>query len=242
MCGPFLLFAVSAHDQVRPRSVVWIHASYHLGRLVTYTLLGVVAGLVGQALEFGGAMLGIQRTAAILAGTLMVGFGVVALARALGQKLPRLKPPAFLQRTVQRGHRVALDLEPAQRALVVGLLTTLLPCGWLYAFAITAAGTASPIWGGLTMAVFWSGTLPVMITLGVSLGALAGPFRRHVPLIAALVVVVVGISTIFGRLSLPVMTRESLGVALPAGLEAAAKSAEAIDAHDLPCCAPEREP
>ncbi len=232
MCGPFLLFATSTHDQASKRGHVSIHAAYHAGRLVTYSLLGAVSGALGQALEFGGTMLGVQRAAAILAGTLMIAFGALSLARVLNKPVGSLRPPKFLQRVVQSGHRFALDLEPAQRALVVGLLTTLLPCGWLYAFAITAAGTASPFWGLLTMVIFWAGTLPVMVSLGASMQFLAGPFRKHVPLVASLVIVMVGIATIFGRLQLPVMTRESLARAIPAGLRESAQVFESADPPD----------
>lgn len=232
MCGPFLLFATSTHDQVSKRGHVSIHAAYHAGRLVTYSLLGVVAGALGQALEFGGTMLGVQRAAAILAGTLMIAFGALTLARVLNKPVGSLRPPKILQRIIQAGHRFAFDLEPAQRALVVGLLTTLLPCGWLYAFAITAAGTASPFWGLVTMAIFWVGTLPVMVSLGASLRFLSGPFRKHVPLVASLVIVVVGVATIFGRLQLPVMTRESLARSIPTALHKSARAIESEDQRD----------
>lgn len=218
MCGPFLLFAVGTDDQT-PRRGLSVHAAYHLGRLCTYITLGIIAGAIGRALDLGGSAVGLGRVAAILCGALMVGFGVVATMRVLGARVPKLGAPKAIQALVMRGHRVAFALEPTQRALMVGLLTTLLPCGWLYAFAVMAAGTANPLLGGLTMAVFWVGTLPVMISLGVGLRELSGPFRRHVPLVTSVMVVVVGLATVLGRTRLP-----AFAPATPAAIEPASLS------------------
>ncbi|RMF85708.1 MAG: sulfite exporter TauE/SafE family protein, partial [Planctomycetota bacterium] len=74
MCGPFVAFAVGA-DAGRTGGA-WRHVAYHGGRLVTYSLLGVAAGALGAALDLGGAWVGVQRTAAIVAGAIMVLFGV----------------------------------------------------------------------------------------------------------------------------------------------------------------------
>jgi sulfite exporter TauE/SafE len=49
------------------------------------------------------------------------------------------------------------------------------------------------------MAVFWLGTLPVMLGLGVGLVALAGPLRRHVPAVCAVAMIVVGLLAVAGR-------------------------------------------
>jgi sulfite exporter TauE/SafE len=50
------------------------------------------------------------------------------------------------------------------------------------------------------MAVFWAGTLPVMVSLGLGLGALAGPLRRHVPAACAIAMIAVGLFAVGGRL------------------------------------------
>jgi len=235
MCGPFLLFAVGA-DSPRVARAHHLHVAYHVGRLLTYIVLGIVAGLVGQALDFGGAFVGVQRAAAVAAGALMIAFGIGATVRVLGGKLPKPPVPRFLHTLVSRGHSVAMDLEPTQRALAIGLLTTLLPCGWLYAFAIVAAGTGSPVLGGATMAAFWAGTLPVMVSLGVGLRVLTGPLRKHVPLITSLTVVAVGIGTVLGRVTLPAMSSDQLGAAVPTSLHESPGGVGSIRQDELPCC------
>ncbi len=241
MCSPFLMFAV-ASDDTAPRRGFTVHAAYHGGRLATYITLGIIAGAIGQALDLGGSSMGIGRLAAILAGALMIAFGLGAMLRTLGAKFPKLGTPPALQNLVKRGHRIAFNLEPTQRALAIGLLTTLMPCGWLYAFAVAAAGTGSPILGGLTMAVFWSGTLPVMISLGVGLRELTGPVRKYVPLVSSLVVVVIGIATVFGRAQLPSLYDASHDHAAPVGITGAADAVADIDQSQLPCCPTDDQP
>jgi sulfite exporter TauE/SafE len=75
----------------------------------------------------------------------------------------------------------------------------------LYAFVAAAGGTGSPVTGAFVMLIFWTGTLPVMVTLGFTLQRLAGPMRRALPLVTASVVVAIGLLTIAGRLRPTVM-------------------------------------
>lgn len=234
MCGAFVAFAVAGEG--RPQaSRAALNTAYNLGRLVTYVLLGVVAGAVGAALDVGASMVGVQRAAAIAAGGMMIGFGVVAILRARGVRIRRMPLPGALQRIVAAGHRFAFDLPPVSRAAVVGLLTTLLPCGWLYAFAITAAGTGSPWLGALTMATFWLGTLPVLISLGVGLQSLSGAMRARLPLATSLLIVLVGIWTIIGRVRMPAMAMAHDGAA-NVSMEQAAMRVESLDSKEMPCC------
>jgi len=211
MCGGLMLFAIGADGQSDTSSKARLQMGYHGGRMVTYTILGVVAGSIGAALDFTGGFVGISRTAAVLAGSVMIIFGVVTLMRLGGVQIKRLKIPVFLQKFVERSQRAAFGLSPMRRALMIGLLTTLLPCGWLYLFAFVAAGTGSPFWGGATMLAFWVGTLPVMVSLGTGMQMISGPLHAKMPLITALLIVVVGVYTAMGRLNAPLMSREAIG-------------------------------
>ncbi len=225
MCGAFVAFAVGGFD-TPSKQRVRLNAAYNGGRLVTYVLLGVVAGSVGALVNFGGALAGISRAAAVLAGLLMVGFGVIALMHAAGRSSMRWPVPAFMQRAMIAGQRFAMTLSPTRRALVIGLLTTLLPCGWLYAFAITAAGTASPLWGGVTMAVFWLGTLPVMASLGACVQQFTGLLGKKLPAITSLAVIAVGLWTLAGRAGLDAQAL------LETQAQASASAAPSSDAAD----------
>jgi uncharacterized protein len=202
MCGAFVAFAVGTGDQPGVRHKALLNAAYHGGRLITYTALGALGGALGAAIDLGGDYIGLQRTAAIAAGSVMIVFGIVTLLRIQGVKLPKAPVPAALRELVGAGQGLAMGMRPIPRALTIGLLTTLLPCGWLYAFAITAAGTASPVYGALTMAAFWLGTLPALVALGAGIQSLTGALGKRIPTVTAIAIVLVGLYTVMHRLEL----------------------------------------
>lgn len=239
MCGGLALFAVN-HDGSLRRS--WrLHMSYHLGRGVSYTLIGAAAGLTGAAVDFASLSAGWQRPAAAAAGSAMVVIGLFSLAMHCGARVKRLRGPAWYQRLVEGVHRAALALPGATRAWGIGLLTPLLPCGWLYVFAIAAAGTGSPFVGALVMAAFWAGTLPLMGSLGLGLSVLTGPLRRRVPLVTAGLVMVLGVLTATGRLCLPTFTPARDLAAGPVAVRASIEAVRGLDHRAAPCCNPESE-
>ena len=199
MCGGFVAFYAGAGCR-RPGLG---HAAYNLGRLAAYATLGALAGALGAALDLASAPAGIQRGAAVLAGALIALWGTRTLLETAGVRMARLEPPAALRGAVARGVAAVAVEPPVTRALVIGLLTGLLPCGWLYAFIVTAAGTGDPLRGAGLMAVFWLGTLPVMAGLGVAVQALAGSLRRWVPAVCAVAMIVVGLLAVAGRARAP---------------------------------------
>jgi hypothetical protein len=199
MCGGFVAFYTGAGGRRQGLG----HAAYNIGRLAAYATLGALAGALGAALDLASAPAGIQRGAAVLAGALIALWGTRTLLETAGVRMARLEPPAALRGAVARGVAAVAARPPATRALVIGLLTGLLPCGWLYAFIVTAAGTGDPLRGAGLMAVFWLGTLPVMAGLAVAVQALAGSLRRWVPAVCAVAMIVVGLLAVAGRARAP---------------------------------------
>jgi len=233
MCGGFVAFYAGG-DRSSGLQRSLSHVAYSLGRLLTYTLLGVMAGILGRALDLAGAAAGLQRGAALAAGGLMMLWGLVMLLQVRGVKISTHLPPVF-QRLVQDALGQLGSKPPVVKALVLGLLSTLLPCGWLYAFAITAAGTGDPLQGALVMAAFWLGTLPVLLTLGMGVQALAGPLRRHLPAISALVLLVIGAWTVWDRAHIDTGRFGGIKAAVAVEAEEAPKAA-GLNPWDMPCC------
>jgi sulfite exporter TauE/SafE len=129
----------------------------------------------------------------------MIVWGGAALAVALGARLPQGIAPRFLHTRMGAVLRAVHAQPPVVRALAVGLVTTLLPCGWLWVYVATAAGTASIPAAALVMAAFWLGTVPMMAGLGIAAQRLFGPLRRRLPVFTAAVLVVLGLLTVGGR-------------------------------------------
>lgn len=214
MCGGFVLFCTGG-DAKDGKTKLWVQAAYNGGRLVTYTSLGALAGSLGQALNFAGDTAGLQKPAAAISGALMIAWGTVALLRALDVKIPALPLPGLLQRAYRNVLNRLHGKSMLARAAIIGLASTLLPCGWLYAFVVTAAGTGSWLWGALTMAAFWLGTLPVLIGVGTLAQQMTGPLRRHLPAITALCVMGVGLLALTHRLQMPPVVPSVTRVSLP---------------------------
>jgi sulfite exporter TauE/SafE len=171
---------------------------------LAYATLGAICGLLGAALDLGGAMTGLHHLAAVSAGVMMIAVGVVVVLRWSGVRFPQLPGSGKLHRAVALAQRSALKLGPTSRAGTIGLLSALLPCGWLYAFAIVAGGTASAVWGAAIMTAFWIGTVPILATVGVGVQALTGTVGRRIPVVMALLLVLLGLFTIADRLAIPV--------------------------------------
>jgi sulfite exporter TauE/SafE len=202
MCGPFVLFYSSdLPGPVRPS--LRVHGAYNLGRLVSYVALGLAGGAVGAQLDRAGALAGVSRAAAIIAGTLMVAWSGATILALRGVRVGLPGGTPRWHALLARWTGALRQRSAVVRAGAVGLMTALLPCGWLYAFVATAVGTGSPVRGALAMLVFWSGTLPVMISLGLGLQRAAGPLRSRLPAITAAAVMVLGLLSITGRLAPP---------------------------------------
>lgn len=188
MCGPL----VGLHGGARSLRLALVHA---LGRLTTYAVLGAAAGLLGRAVDVAGQLAEVQRGAAIVAGAVIVGSGLRSIAIARGWLAAAGRPPALFQRSlVQLRTRRAV-----RRAWVIGVLTGLLPCGWLWMFVVSAAGTASPWQGAAVMSVFWLGTVPAMTGLVAIGGPAIAWFRRRLPVVSACVVIALGLATLAAR-------------------------------------------
>ena len=235
MCGAFVLLAITGGDP-KAKGAVSLHAAYHMGRLMTYVTLGAIAGLIGAGLDIGGSFVGIQRSAAFVAGGAMVIFGVIALLRVKGVRIPKAPVPRRWTKFVERAHAFAMRRRPFSRAMLIGLLTTLLPCGWLYAFVIVAAGTASPWLGAIAMTAFWMGTVPILVTVGGLARQLTGRLGRHVPALTSLAIICAGLFTVGQRLVIP--APEPLAATLHASHTSAdlEEQVESIDQSELPCC------
>lgn len=180
MCGAIAL-ALPGAGQGRARYVTG-RVLYNLGRLSTYTALGLLAGGLGQSLRLAGLQQGLSAASGLLI-LLLVAVperhtGRAAAALGLDRTLFRLKQALayFFQR-------------PGLGALYLsGVLNGLLPCGLVY---LALAGALSvPDLGGSAayMALFGLGTLPLMLALSLT-GQLVplrwrGRLRRAVPVVA----------------------------------------------------------
>lgn len=194
MCGGIAAFCAGA-GECNARSSGLASLSYHGARLVSYAIVGLLAGALGTLLNAGGALVGIQQIAAALAGATIALVGCALLIQAAGSDMGRMKLPKWMQKALSTIHRTASRFPPVPRSLLVGLATPLLPCGWLWSFAAVSAGTGSPLGGAVVMIMFWAGTVPLLALVGVGIAALGGRHRKMLAALAGVAMIAVGIYT-----------------------------------------------
>lgn len=163
MCGG-LVSALSLTEDGRNSGIVF-HLLYNLGRTLTYGLIGLAVGSLGSAMVMKGSFQDISRILLIGSDLLiiLIGLGSAGLfSRFNIMSLEFAGPIRAMSRAVAGLRRYP----PMLSALPLGLLFGFLPCGFLYAMAITAAGTASSSGGALTMIAFGIGTMPALFVVG----------------------------------------------------------------------------
>jgi hypothetical protein len=235
MCGGIALVACGEDRGTR----LLRQAGYHGGRLASYAVLGAVAGLVGSAVDDLGVLAGVQRVAAIAAGATIAVFGVVAILRGFGWRVPSAGVPAPLVRMAQSVHARTLRLPPAWRGVPLGLATPLLPCGWLYAFAAIAAGSGSIAVGALVLAAFWLGTLPALVVATAGARFVVARFGRAAPVLMGVAMCAVGVHVAASRAGLAdIALRDARATAGSTRVSLGALSDEVARIEDEvpPCC------
>lgn len=195
MCGGFVLACA-------PRKGLW---RYHAGRLVAYLTLGAAAGALGQGLDlFSTEIVGMQRLAGMVLGALLILLAVRALFPA---GVRRSETPSRLTRLRQAlWARIAPPAPPGTRpkpmGFAVGLLSGVLPCGWLWSFVLLAAAAGSPVRGAAVLVAFFVGTVPLLTLFGLFAGrlAFAGILQRHAPRLTAAMMLAAGLLAVAGKL------------------------------------------
>lgn len=206
MCGGFacLYGSDTVHTKDAPaRPRMTGHVAYHGGRLAAYATLGAIAGAVGATVDQLGALGGLQRTASVVTGALLLLWGAALLAQAVNVRVfPALVRGAVPDSAARLMGSLLLLVQQrtvAVRALMLGALTGLMPCGWLYAFVVTAAGTGSALRGAAFMTLFWLGTVPALVAVAVGMRRATGRLQRSLPVVSALIVIAFGLASLGNR-------------------------------------------
>lgn len=138
--------------------------AYHVGRIASYTLLGLAFTMLGRASMAFFPLDAVRFMLRALAALCMlaVGFHLAGLP-SLVKRLESVGAP--LWRRLSPLTKRFLPLRTPWHALVLGAMWGLMPCGLLYGALALAASASSPTEGALTMAAFGLATLPVMLTM-----------------------------------------------------------------------------
>ncbi|WP_299110092.1 sulfite exporter TauE/SafE family protein [uncultured Tenacibaculum sp.] len=193
MCGPIaFMLPVDRTNKVKQFFQI---TSYHLGRLFTYSLIGLLFGLLGKSFYF----FGFQQQLSIIVGILMI---VVVLLPKTFQKYNFSKSINRLVMKVKSALGKELKKKGNDTFFTIGFLNGFLPCGLVYMAVFGALTASNAFSGSIYMAIFGLGTIPLMTTV-VYVGNFAnGLIRRRIQQAIPYVVVFIGVLFILRGLGL----------------------------------------
>lgn len=169
------------------------HLLYSFGRVFTYAILGAVFGSIGGVVTFSNTANGALL---IFAGIVMVLAGLSLMGKI--KFLTVIEHTFSSSQLYKNAFRNILNSKSNYSFFLLGMLNGLLPCGFVYFFAITAASTASPLYGALVMFIFGVSTIPAMFGLGfLSSMASATSFRNMMMSLSSVAVILYGGFTIY---------------------------------------------
>jgi hypothetical protein len=169
MCGG-IVGALSLQSLQGGGAAILVHLAYNLGRIGSYVLAGLLAGLLGQA---AGNLMAVQHGLYLFASLMLIAMGFYLLG--ITQFLtPLERGGQVLWQRIQPLARHFLPVRGVAQALPLGLLWGWLPCGLVYSALTTALASGSAGKGALLMFAFGLGTLPNLLLAGLLLAR----FRR----------------------------------------------------------------
>ncbi|EFU69304.1 brp/Blh family beta-carotene 15,15'-monooxygenase [Aliarcobacter butzleri JV22] len=191
MCGGIVIAYSSTKikNEYSKKTQTFAHLLYSFGRVTTYMILGALFGFVGGVVSFDNLTSGILL---LITGVLMVLVGFSLLGKI--KFLTILEHSCSKSPLYQKTFKSLLSSESLFSFYLLGMLNGLLPCGFVYVFAITAASTGSLFWGAFVMFIFGLSTIPALFSLGFFIGLFKQSNLRDLFIkIASILVIIFGI-------------------------------------------------
>jgi sulfite exporter TauE/SafE/copper chaperone CopZ len=186
MCGGFVMSYASGNSSKTGSRFLNIgsHLQYGSGKMISYTLIGALFGLIGSVFVFTPLIRGV---AAILAGGFLMIFGLNMLNVFPALRKVRIPQPGFVSRLSIRGRG---NGSPMKIGLLNGLM---IACGPLQAIYIYSAGTGSVAAGALASFAFGLGTLPILFGFGMFASYVSKTMTRRILKVSGIIVLVLGV-------------------------------------------------
>jgi uncharacterized protein len=186
MCGPIaLMLPVNSDERSKYFTGRFL---YNLGRIITYSFMGLIIGFIGSKLMF----YGMQQILSILLGAAILLF--IFTPRKYRLKLYSINFLNKLITSLKSSIGSLFSKRSLNSLFIIGLLNGFLPCGLVYVGLGTAAVSGSAFSGAAVMFLFGLGTLPVMFAVSSFGKMLSQNFRNKaaklVPVFAVLLAII----------------------------------------------------
>ena len=171
MCGAINLIAIRDSKNISYKRPIL----YNIGRIISYTLIGGLVGLVGRVVSFN-----------------FIANGIVLLLASLIMLLMALNMLGIFDFRLPFNSKLKVRNNTVN-AFIIGLLNGLMPCGPLQAMQLYALSTGSFIKGALAMFLFSLGTVPLMIMVGIFYNLIKGKRKQIVSKIASILILILSL-------------------------------------------------
>ncbi|MBI9041366.1 sulfite exporter TauE/SafE family protein [Lutibacter sp.] len=194
MCGPIAF--VLPVDKSSKFKLSFQTFLYHIGRLLSYSIIGILFGLIGKGLY----LAGFQQRLSILVGVLMIA--LILTPVSLFNKYNFTKPLYKIIGKIKQQLGLYLTKKSNKSIFLIGFFNGFLPCGLVYMALIGSISTGNVLNGGLYMFLFGLGTIPLM-TAAILLGNFINlTVRKKIQKAIPVFVVIIGILFILRGLGL----------------------------------------
>jgi len=174
MCGPIAISLPSSNKS--KLNFLLERFSYNIGRVVTYSLFGMIFGFFGERIF----MAGFQQLISVIIGIVILFYLIKPLLKRNNPNLFSIQNSgssfSFFKNIFAKFYSKNSKLS----LLGVGVLNGFLPCGFVYIALSGAIAMRTPMNGALFMMFFGIGTLPLMMGISMSKSFVSLKLRRRI--------------------------------------------------------------
>jgi uncharacterized protein len=183
MCGPLVLSLPLSIVPPERRTVSI--ALYHTGRIISYSILGIIVGLAGSVVAF----TGFQQTLSIATGIMVILLGLLISVSKYQIRLPW---SASFGELVKKVIIMQLNRRGLSSFLYLGMANGLLPCGMVYIAIGYSFTSADYIGSALIMFAYGIGTVPALMLLTFLRPVVGSRWRKFIKVSMPVMMIVVG--------------------------------------------------
>ncbi len=196
MCGPIaMMLPIDRKNNTRKTLQIIL---YHLGRLSSYGILGLIFGLIGRSLY----LAGVQQQLSIVIGIIIISVAVIPeriFARYNFSK-PIYRAISYVKSSLGKQFKKRSN----KSIFTIGIFNGFLPCGMVYVALFGALAMQNALYGMLFMVLYGLGTVPLMSLVVYFSSFIKDSLGKNLSAVIPVVTVCIGVLFVLRGLGLDI--------------------------------------
>jgi len=188
MCGGFVIAYNVKLAKFDKKTAFFYSLVYQISRVLTYCLLGAIAGFFGSFFHVSARFQGFFY---FVIGVIFVILGLALIFR--GKLLALVENDRIWQKIFKKPIQNALNSDKISNFAILGFFNGLIPCGVIYTFLVHAIRSQSALNGAVIMLVFGICTLPALLGFSAVTNLLNLKFKKAMLIVSSLIIIIFGI-------------------------------------------------